>query len=97
MCVLDVAPGYSTSKDSLLNTTVSSERQGLVFILWKPCTCLWIWGHVFARPLAGEVTLLSSRPLGEAPGLGAGDSQLLIRNLWHHRGTQEQPLLLQGA
>ena len=39
----------------------------------------------------------SPPPLEEAPGLGAGDSQLLIRNLWHHRGTQEQPLLLQGA
>ena len=38
----------------------------------------------------------SPPPLEEAPGLGAGDSQLLIRNLWHHRGTQEQPLLLQG-
>ena len=45
----------------------------------------------------GGVTLLSGGPLGEAPGSGAGDAQLLIRNLWHHWGTQEEPLLLQGA
>ena len=74
-----------------------AEQQGLVFSLWKSCTCLWVWCHVFAGPLAVGVTLLSSEALGEAPGLGAGDAQLLIRNLWHHRGTQEEPLLLQGA
>ena len=25
------------------------------------------------------------------------DAQLLTRNLWHHQGTQEEPLLLQDA
>ena len=65
--------------------------------LVKPGTCFWVWDHVFSRPLMGGVTLLSGGPLGEAPGSGAGDAQLLIRNLWHHWGTQEEPLLLQGA
>ena len=74
-----------------------AEQQGLVFSLWKSCTCLWVWCHVFARPLAGGVTLISSGPLGDGPRLGAGDTQLLIRNLWHRRWTQEEPLLLQGA
>ena len=85
------------SKDRLLNTAVMSEQQGLVFTLWKPCNCLWVWGHVFSRPFAGGVTLLSGEPLGEAPGSGAGDAQLLTRNLWHHWGTLEEHLLLQGA
>ena len=66
-CVLDAVPGCLTSKDRLLNIPVRAERQGLVFPLWKPCTCLWVWGHVFARPLAGGVTLLSGQPLGGRP------------------------------
>ena len=52
---------------------------------------------MFARPLVGKVTLLSGGPFGDAPGLGAGDAQQLIRNVWHHQGTQEEPLLLQSA
>ena len=66
-CVLDAVPGRLTSKDRLLNTPVRAERQGLVLALWKPCTCLWVWGHVFARPLVGGVTLLSGQPLGVRP------------------------------
>lgn len=66
-CVLDAVPGCLTSKDRLLNIPVRAERQGLVFTLWKACTCLWVWGHVFARPLAGGVTLLSGQPLGGGP------------------------------
>ena len=38
-----------------------------------------------------------SKALGHAPRLGAEDTQLLIRNLWHCRRTQEDPILLQGA
>ena len=60
MCVLNTVPGHSASKDRLLNTPVRAEWQGLVFTLGKSCTCLW--GHVLVRPLAGEVTLLSSEP-----------------------------------
>ena len=52
---------------------------------------------MFARLLVGGVTLLSGGLLGEAPGSGAGDTQLLIRNLCHHWGTLEEPLLLQGV
>ena len=96
-CVLDTVPGCLTCKDRLLNTAVRAERQGLVFTLWKLCTCLWAWSHVFSRPLVGGVTLHSGEPLGETPESGAGDAKLLIRNLWHHWGTLEEPLLLQGA
>ena len=74
-----------------------AEKHQLVFTLWKSCICFQVLGNVFARPLVVGVTLLSSEAVGEAPGLGAGDAQLLISNLWHHRGTQEEPLLFQGA
>ena len=54
-------------------------------------------GSCVSKALAGGVTLLSSGPLGHAPRLGAEDTQLLIRNLWHCRRTQEDRILLQGA
>ena len=58
------------------------ETKDVVHLV-ETCTCLWVWGHGISRPLVGGVTLLSSQALGEDPGLGAGDTQLLIKNLWH--------------
>ena len=54
-------------------------------------------GSCICQALGWCSTLLSGGPLGEAPGSGAGNTQLLIRNLWQHQGTQEEPLPLQGA
>ena len=69
-----MVPGCLMSKDRLLNTPLRAERQGQVLTLWKLCTSLWVWGHVFARPLMSRVTLLSSEPLGEVPEAGARDT-----------------------
>ena len=76
--MLDTVPGSLTSKDRLLDTPLRAEQQGLVFTLWKLCTCLWVWGHVFSRPLLGGVTLHAGEPLEETLESVAGDSQLLI-------------------
>ena len=68
-----------------------AEKHQLVFTLWKSCICFQVLGNVFARPLGVDVTLLSSEALGAAPGLRACDAQLLISNLWHHRGPRRSP------
>ena len=51
-------------------------------------------GSCVFKALGLGMTLFSGEPLGEAPGSGAGDTQLLIRNLWHHWGTHKEPFLL---
>ena len=68
-----------------------AEQHQLVFTLWKSCICFQVLGNVSARPLVVGVTLLSSEALGAAPGLRACDAQLLISNLWHHRGPRRSP------
>lgn len=55
-CMLDTLPVRITSKHRLVNTAVRAEQEGLVFTLWEPCTYLWVWGHAFARLLAGGVS-----------------------------------------
>ena len=63
-----------------------------------PVETFWVWGHVFARPLVGGVTLLSGRPLLEAPGSGIGDRcSVANQKLMASWGAQEEPLLLQVA
>ena len=56
------------------------------------------WGLGCASA-GGEASSTQRGPQAQkqAPGSGARDTQLLIRNLWHHWGTLEEPLLLQGA
>ena len=68
-----------------------AEHHRLVYTLWKSCICFQVGGNVFARPLVVGMTLLSSEALGAAPGLGAGNAQLLLNNLWHHRGPRRSP------
>ena len=51
-------------------------------------------GSCVFKALGSGMTVFSGDPLGEASESGAGDTQLLIRNLWHHWGTHKEPFLL---